>query len=109
MPVCALFTVTLRTVNLPKDMRGAISGCEANSLLVPNPHAEFPSIEDKVTHETTTIKRHQLKPPYVTTYPTRLPFSIQIPWWAVFGAVDMCTTMFTNEVDWETCQWRPVP
>jgi len=58
---------------------------------------------------------------------THLPFSIQIPtnhglkqlhaypkkmyipWWEVFVAVDISTTMLIKDVDWATCQWMPVP
>ena len=32
-----------------------------------------------------------------------------IPWWEVFVAVDISKTMFIKDVDWETCQWMPVP
>lgn len=32
-----------------------------------------------------------------------------IPWWAVLDAVDISTTMLIRDVDWEACQWRPVP
>lgn len=32
-----------------------------------------------------------------------------IPWWEVFVAVDISKTIFIKDVDWETCQWMPVP
>jgi hypothetical protein len=32
-----------------------------------------------------------------------------IPWWEVFIAVDISKTMLIKDVDWETCQWIPVP
>lgn len=40
---------------------------------------------------------------------SHLPFSIQIPWWDVFEALDNWKTMFTRDVAWATCQCIPVP